>query len=56
LCASIDYGYTASAEWDEIGPKFLRITDIVRDFIDWSAVPQCPIEEERLERFRLIEG
>jgi type I restriction enzyme S subunit len=56
LCESIDYGYTASAEWDEIGPKFLRITDIVPDFIDWSAVPQCPIEEERLERFRLIEG
>jgi type I restriction enzyme S subunit len=56
LCERIDYGYTASAEQEEIGPKFLRITDIVPDVIDWSTVPHCPIEDERLERFRLVEG
>jgi type I restriction enzyme S subunit len=56
LSDSIDYGYTASAEPEEIGPRFLRITDIVPDFIDWSAVPYCPIDESRLEKFRLIEG
>jgi len=27
LCESIDYGYTASAEQEEVGPKFLRITE-----------------------------
>lgn len=26
------------------------------DQIDWSSVPYCPIEEERLARFRLLEG
>lgn len=56
LCESIDYGYTANAEQEEIGPKFLRITDIVPNFIDWSAVPHCPIEDDRLEKFRLREG
>jgi type I restriction enzyme S subunit len=56
LCERIDYGYTASAEQEEIGPKFLRITDIVPEVIDWSAVPYCPIEDEKLERFRLLEG
>jgi type I restriction enzyme S subunit len=56
LCELIDYGYTASAEQGEVGPKFLRITDIVPDVIDWSAVPYCLIEDDRLERFRLTEG
>ena len=26
------------------------------DVIDWSTVPHCPIEDGRLERFRLAEG
>jgi type I restriction enzyme S subunit len=56
LCESIDYGYTASAEEENVGPKFLRITDIVPDFIDWTAVPRCQIEDDRLEKFRLREG
>ena len=56
LCESVDYGYTASADKEVVGPKFLRITDIVPDHIDWPAVPHCPIEDERLEKFRLREG
>ena len=56
LCESVDYGYTASADQAEIGPKFLRITDIVPEFIDWSSVPFCPIEDDRLAKFRLVEG
>ncbi len=56
LCESIDYGYTASAEQRPIGPKFLRITDIVPDVIDWTSVPHCQIEEGRLAKFRLSEG
>jgi type I restriction enzyme S subunit len=56
LCESVDYGYTASAQQDEVGPKFLRITDIVPNFIDWTSVPYCPIEEDRLAKFRLLEG
>lgn len=56
LCESIDYGYTASAEHDEVGPRFLRITDIVPKVIDWAAVPYCQIGEQRFEKFRLREG
>jgi type I restriction enzyme S subunit len=56
LCESIDYGYTASAEEEEVGPKFLRITDIVPSFIDWSSVPYCQIEDNKLSKFRLSEG
>jgi type I restriction enzyme S subunit len=56
LCESIDYGYTASAEPDEIGPKFLRITDIVSNIIDWNSVPYCSMSDDRLAKFRLMEG
>jgi type I restriction enzyme, S subunit len=56
LCEFVDYGYTASADQEEIGPKFLRITDIVPEFIEWSSVPYCRIEDERLVKFRLVEG
>lgn len=56
LCDAVDYGYTASADLDEVGPKFLRITDIVPDLIDWASVPYCPIEDDRLVKFRLVEG
>ncbi len=56
LCDSIEYGYTASAEKEVIGPKFLRITDIVPDFIDWNLVPYCPIAEKKFKKLRLLEG
>ena len=56
LCESVDYGYTASAEHEEVGPKFLRITDIVPAFIDWCSVPYCQIEDDKLSKFRLTEG
>ena len=41
VCESVRYGYTASANHEEVGPRFLRMTDIVRDFIDWDSVPFC---------------
>jgi type I restriction enzyme S subunit len=56
LCESIDYGFTASADQEEIGPKYLRITDIVPSTIDWSSVPYCEIPDERIDRFLLREG
>lgn len=47
------YGYTESASFDEIGPKFLRITDIQNDFIDWESVPYCPISDSDLKKYKL---
>ena len=48
------YGYTESAQSDAVGPRYLRGMDInKRSFIDWSAVPYCPIDAEQAKRFRL---
>lgn len=52
----IQYGYTASASDEEIGPKFLRITDIVPEQIDWQSVPYCPIDENLFEKYALRRG
>lgn len=50
------YGYTASANLDNIGVKFLRITDIVPDFIDWNCVPFCEISSKDKEKYLLKKG
>lgn len=56
LCESVSYGYTASAVQEEVGPKFLRITDIVPDLIDWAAVPFCEIPSEKTPKYLLRPG
>ncbi|MEW5718218.1 MAG: restriction endonuclease subunit S, partial [Chloroflexota bacterium] len=56
LCESVDYGYTASATQEKLDFKFLRITDIVPEYIDWATVPYCEVPEDRAEKFRLREG
>ncbi|MCY3609601.1 MAG: restriction endonuclease subunit S [Acidimicrobiaceae bacterium] len=57
LCVSVNYGYTASASVDpDTGPKFLRITDIVSDSIDWATVPYCEMEPEKREKYLLKSG
>ncbi len=50
------YGYTASATQEKVGPKFLRITDIVPSQIDWTNVPYCKIEKQKLEKYKLENG
>jgi type I restriction enzyme S subunit len=54
LAALIDYGVTASATAEPVGPKFLRITDIQDDRVDWDTVPYCECDEGAAERARLI--
>lgn len=56
VCDSVSYGYTASAKKDPVGPKFLRITDIVPNRIDWETVPYCKISSSKLEKYLLKEG
>ncbi len=56
ICELVNYGYTASAKSEPVGPKFLRITDIVPSRIDWSTVPHCEISEKNLSRYLLKEG
>lgn len=56
LSEDISYGYTESASKENIGPKFLRITDIQKDFIDWNEVPYCKISEKDLIRYQVEIG
>jgi len=53
---STQYGYTQSASEEKIGPKFLRITDIAKEFIEWSSVPFCEISESNLDKYKLHFG
>ena len=41
LCEKPQYGYTASASTEEIGPHLLRITDIQNGSVNWETVPYC---------------
>ncbi len=56
LTKSVSYGYTASSTPEPIGPKFLRITDIVPNIIDWNTVPYCDADEKTIDKFKLLEG
>lgn len=41
FCDAPQYGFTASATTQEIGPRFLRITDIQHGRVNWDNVPFC---------------
>ena len=56
LCLDISYGFTASASLEEIGPHFLRITDIVSGRLNWDTIPYCEIDEEKRGKYFLDEG
>ncbi len=47
------YGYTESASKDKIGPRFLRITDIQGNIVDWETVPYCKIPEKDKSKYLL---
>ncbi len=50
------YGLTASATEKPIGPRFLRITDIQDDSVDWSSVPYCECDPEDRAKCTLAGG
>ena len=54
--SAINYGYTESASFEPVGPRFLRITDIQDGRINWSDVPYCKIEPSDLPKYRLTTG
>ncbi|MBS9393397.1 MAG: hypothetical protein HEQ29_09670 [Dolichospermum sp. LBC05a] len=53
--AVISYGYTAKASVENVGSKFLRITDIQNDNVNWSSVPYCPVNEDDFKKYKLID-
>lgn len=54
--ANIQYGYTASASADAVGPRFLRITDIQDNRVHWGEVPHCEIERDARAKYQLAAG
>lgn len=54
--SKINYGYTAKASFDEVGLKFLRITDIQNDSVNWDNVPYCAIDESNIQKYQLLDN
>ena len=48
ISLKINYGYTAKSILNNTGTKFLRITDIQDNHVDWSAVPYCEIDKPKI--------
>lgn len=50
------YGFTASAKNEAVGPRFLRISDIQDSKVDWNSVPYCDIPQDKKEKYLLSSG
>ncbi len=54
--SDINYGYTEKTSFDEVGPKFLRITDIQENGVNWETVPYCKCDDIQLPKYQLEKG
>jgi type I restriction enzyme S subunit len=54
--SKINYGYTEKASFEDVGPKFLRITDIQENGVDWETVPYCKCSDKDLPKYKLETG
>ena len=53
---NIHYGYTASANYELLDVRLLRITDIQNNRVDWESVPGCEIKSDDFDKFKLQNG
>jgi type I restriction enzyme S subunit len=53
---SLEYGVTAAATLEPVGPKFLRITDIQDGAVNWDTVPWCECDARSVGDSRLRAG
>jgi type I restriction enzyme S subunit len=56
ISESIQYGFTESSTLNEVGPKFLRITDIQDYKVNWRNVPFCKIDDKIKSKYLLKDG
>ncbi len=56
VCREVRYGYTAKATEEPTGTRFLRVTDIARNSINWNKVPYCHISEKDFKKYQLLPG
>ena len=54
--SKINYGHTAKASFEKGRYKFLRITDIQGNAVDWNSVPYCEVETKKLPSVLLNDG
>jgi type I restriction enzyme S subunit len=47
---------TQSSSTEQVGPRFLRITDIQGGRVEWATVPFCKVTAEEHEKYRLHPG
>jgi type I restriction enzyme S subunit len=50
------YGFTAAAQRDPVGPKILRITDIQDGNVNWNTVPYCKCGNDDIPKYLLEAG
>ena len=54
---STQYGYTESANAEEVGPKYVRGMDINKtSYINWGQVPYCAIDDYMYLKYKLFPG
>lgn len=56
VAESIQYGFTESSSKKIVGPKFLRITDIQDNKVNWETVPTCKIGNDIKKKYLLKDG
>ncbi|MDE0472246.1 MAG: restriction endonuclease subunit S [Ekhidna sp.] len=54
--SEINYGYTARASFDAGTHKYLRITDIQDNYVNWDCVPYCNLDEKKFSKKVLNDG
>lgn len=54
--SKINYGYTEKAVFENIGPKYLRITDLTEKGVNWESVPHCKISKDEIIKYELQKG
>lgn len=54
--SKIMYGYTSKSSFEADGPKYLRITDIQNQKVNWNKVPNCKLTSENFEKYQLVNG
>jgi type I restriction enzyme, S subunit len=52
----IQYGYTSTSSLEAAGPRYLRITDIQDNRVEWSAVPRVAASQDVIDHYRLVPG
>ena len=52
----IIYGYTAKANRNPAKAKYLRITDIQNNLVDWNSVPNCDLTDDEFFKYQLQYG